>query len=224
MNTLKLITALTAGLALTACGQAPLETASRNAPAPLPSDAAGTLTQEARSQAETASYDVVDVRVTVPRTLEVSEANRFYPGGDIVWREDPPGDRHAQVRKIVEDAMRKGARASGAGDVPVVLDVEVTRFHALTEKARYTVGGVHALQFNMQLRDAETGAPLGEPHFVKADFKALGGQAAVRAEQAGLTQKKRITDHLANVIRTELTSPGGYRAANLGLMGALNQL
>ena len=50
-----------------------------------------------------------------------------------------------------------------------------------------------------------------------------GGQAAVRAEQAGLTQKKRITEHLANVIRSELTSPEGYHARRLGLIGALNQ-
>ncbi len=217
MTKFAMIAALTGALALSACAQAPLETASRNAPAPLE-------TRDDGIAAAQASFDVRSVRVTVPRSLKVSEANRFYPGGDIVWREDPPGDRHEQVRKIVEAAMLKGVRAVEPGRVPVVLDVEVTRFHALTEKARYTTGGVHALQFKMLLRDAETGAPLGEPKFVKADFKGLGGRAAVRAEQAGLTQKVRITDHLANVIRQELTSPEGYHAANLGLMGALNQL
>jgi len=215
MTRFGLIAALGAGLALSACAQAPLETASRNAPAPL--------AQEDIAPA-TLPLEVVSVRVNVPRSLRVSEANRFLPGGDIVWRGDPPGDRHAQVQRIVETAMRKGVENLEGDGVPVMLDIKVTRFHALTEKARYTVGGVHAIQFNMQLRDPETGAPMGEPHFVKADFKAFGGRAAVRAEQAGLTQKKRITDHLANVIRTELTDPEGYRAANLGLLGALNQL
>jgi len=76
----------------------------------------------------------------------------------------------------------------------------------------------------MTFLNPETGAPLGAPKFVKADFKALGGRAAVNAEQVGQTQKVRITNQLAAVIRKELTEPGGYVAANLGLMGALNQL
>lgn len=108
--------------------------------------------------------------------------------------------------------------------MPVLLSIEVSRFHALTEKARYTVGGVHALQFTMTLRNPETGEAYGEPKFVKADFKALGGQAAVRAEREGITQKVRITNHLAGVIQQELTDPTGYHAGNLGLLGAINQL
>lgn len=66
--------------------------------------------------------------------------------------------------------------------------------------------------------------PLGEPMFIKADLEAFGGQKAIRAEAQGLTQKVRITSHLAHVIQTQLTSPEGYKAANLGLMGAINQL
>lgn len=221
MKAFAIIAALTAGLALSACATAPIEPASRNAPAPTHAPAVDRATDRAPAPA---AFRVASVRVSVPRTLTVSEANRFYPGGDIVWREDPPGDRHEQVRRIVEAAMLKGVGGLDQTGTPVLLDIGVTRFHALTEKARYTVGGVHAIQFTMQLRDAETGAPLGEPHFVKADFKALGGQAAIRAEQQGLTQKVRITEHLAGVIRTELTDPAGYTAANLGLIGALNQL
>ncbi len=223
-----LIAALVATTALSACATAPLETATRATPLELSSQADAATRPAATRPAAMASLKVTSVRVSVPRSLKVSEANRFYPGGDIVWREDPPGDRYAQVQKIVEDAMLKGVHGiepQPPEDArPVVLDIEVTRFHALSEKARYTVGGVHALQFTMQLRDAETGQPLGEPKFVKADFPALGGDAAVRAELVGLTQKKRITDHLAYVIRQELTSPEGYHVANLGLLGLLNQL
>ncbi|HKK84375.1 MAG TPA: DUF6778 family protein, partial [Roseovarius sp.] len=142
----------------------------------------------------------------------------------IVWREDPVGDRHAQVKAIVEAGLSEGISAMEPGAVPVVMDVEVTRFHALTEKARYTIGGVHAIQFKMQLRNPETGQAYGEPHLVKADFKALGGAKAIEAERNGITQKHRITEHLAKVIQTELASPDGYKAANNGLMGAINQL
>lgn len=224
MTKFRVIAAVAAGLALSACASAPLETVSRNSPAPLQAQDAGKDAAKQQIAPIGSRLKVTSVRVTVPRSLKVSEANRFYPGGDIVWRGDPPGDRYAQVQKIFEDAMLKGVRSIEGGDVPVMLDVEVTRFHALTEKARYTVGGVHALQFMMQLRDPETGAPLGEPKFVKADFKALGGAAAVRAEQAGQTQKVRITDHLATVIREELTDPEGHHVAHLGLIGALNQM
>lgn len=186
---------------------APDETAGRAAETPTP-----------------LSLDVRQVRVLVPETLTVSEANLFYPGGDIVWREDPAGNRHEQVRTIVAEAMRQGVAAMPAGTIPVILDVQVTRFHALSEKARYTVGGVHALQFYYVLRNPETGEAYGAPKFVKADFKALGGQAAIEAERQGITQKKRITEHLAEVIQRELSDPDGYHAAALGLIGALNQL
>ncbi|MGK7755267.1 MULTISPECIES: DUF6778 family protein [unclassified Roseovarius] len=211
MKTRRAITALIMGLSVAGCSTP--ETATRNAP----------LETTSVSVAAPA-YAVQEIRVNVPKSLKVSEANRYLPGGDIVWREDPAGDRHAQVKAIFEAAMQQGVNAMRPGHVPAVLDIQVTRFHALTEKARYTVGGVHALQFRMLLRNPETGVAYGAPQFVKADFKALGGQAAIKAEQQGITQKYRITNHLADVIQRQLTSPEGYQAANLGLMGALNQL
>ncbi|MBY5988901.1 DUF6778 family protein [Roseovarius atlanticus] len=211
MKTRRAICALI--VALTAAGCSAPETATRNAPL-----------DTTPAIISVPSYDIQDIRVSVPKSLKVSEANRYYPGGDIVWREDPAGDRHAQVKAIFEDAMRQGVDAMRPGKVPAILDIQVTRFHALTEKARYTVGGVHSLQLHMLLRDPETGLAFGEPQFVKADFKALGGQAAIKAESKGLTQKYRITTHLASVIQRQLGSPNGYQAPSLGLMGALNQL
>ncbi|WP_306154334.1 DUF6778 family protein [Roseovarius sp. MMSF_3281] len=211
MKTFRLIAALMLGLGVSACGS--VETATRNAPLEAPELAPSPV-----------SFNVQAVRVSVPKSLKVSEANRYYPGGDIVWREDPVGDRHAQVKAIVEAGINKGVAAMEPGAVPVVMDIEVTRFHALTEKARYTIGGVHAIQFKMQLRNPDTGQAYGEPHFVKADFKAFGGAAAIEAERDGVTQKYRITNHLAKVIHTQLTSPEGYKAANNGIIGAINQL
>lgn len=169
------------------------------------------------------SFSVRNVIVDVPKSLEVSEKNSYYPGGDIVWREDPLGDRHAQVKTIVETALRKGV-APLNGAVRVDLRVQVTKFHALTQKARYTTGGVHAIQFYVELIDVNTGTPLGEPHFVNADFDALGGDEALQAEAQGITQKVRITEHLAQVIQVELTDPAGYKSNANGLIAALNQL
>lgn len=211
MNPFRFIAVIFMGLAVSGC--ASVETATRNAPLDAP-----------QMQAAPPSFDVKEIRVSVPETLRVSEANRYYPGGDIVWREDPRGDRYAQVKAIFETAFEQGVSELDPGHVPVILEVEVARFHALTEKARYTIGGVHALQFKMQMRNPETGQVYGEPHLVKADFRALGGAAAIKAERQGITQKYRITNHLAQVIKTELTDPEGYKAAFLGMMGAINQL
>lgn len=213
---MKIAFGIVTAAALSACAGASVET-TRNAP--------GTLTSNQLASAPVpTSFNIQAVQVNVPRTLTVSEKNRYYPGGDIVWREDPLGDRYAQVQKIVQDAMIQGVSQLTPGTVPAVLHIEMTRFHALTQKARYTVGGVHSIQFMMSLRNPETGQLYGEPKFVKADFDALGGQAAVRAEQAGRTQKVRITNHLIGVIQAEMTQPGGYVAQNLGLLGAINQL
>ena len=211
MRLAKLIAALMLGAGLSAC--ASVDTATRNAPLDAP-----------MFQPAALPLDVREVRVRVPRSLRVSEANRYLPSGDIVWREDPPGDRYAQVGAIVQEALERGVSEMPEGGVPVVLDVELSKFHALTEKARYTFGGVHAIQFTYTLRDAETGAELAPPKFVKADFKALGGQAAIAAERRGITQKVRITAQLAQVIRTELGTKDGYHAQATGLIGALNQL
>ena len=209
------ILVLGAALGLSAC--ASVDTASRNAPIDAP------LTGIESPAPLTSPVKVVGVTVNVPRDLKVSEANRYYPSGDIVWREDPIGDRYAQVAAIVQGAMEQGV-ADMDGTQEVFLEVSVSRFHALTEKARYTVGGVHAIQFTYRLVDAATGAELTPPKFVKADFDALGGNAAVAAEARGVTQKFRITHHLAQVIQHELRQPEGYLVQNTGMIGAINQL
>jgi len=169
------------------------------------------------------NFKVNAVNVTVPTTLRVSEANRYLPAGDIVWREDPIGNRYEQVGAIVAAGLKKGV-ADMDGDRQVEIDVVVQKFHALTEKARYTIGGVHAIQFTMRIRDAQTGETLVEPKFINADFDALGGQAAIQAEARGITQKVRITNHLAYVIQQELLSNEGYIVHDTGFIGALNQI
>lgn len=166
---------------------------------------------------------ITKVTVRVPRTLEVSEANRYIPQGDIVWREDPLGNRHAQVQAIVQRALEAGVRPL-SGPVKAELDVEVLRFHALTQKARYTTGGLHSIAFTMVLRDAETGAPLTEVREIEADLKAYGGRSALVAIAEGQTQKVRITGFLAKVIQQEILTPGSRAPRRGGLLQALNRL
>ncbi|MFK7879371.1 DUF6778 family protein [Roseobacter sp.] len=154
------------------------------------------------------SFDVTRVIVSVPRSLKVSESNRFYPPGDIVWRGDPAGDRHEQVKAIFDAAIGQGV-ASMTDGVPVDLYIEVQRFHSLTERARYSIGGVHSITFILSLKEANTGVLLETPRQVKANLNALGGKRAIDADRKGQTQKARITAHLAAVIQSELKALNG---------------
>ncbi|SDO68232.1 hypothetical protein SAMN05216196_10821 [Lutimaribacter pacificus] len=200
MTHLRILVALVLGLGVSAC--ASIETATRNAPL----ESATALADEAPSAA-VRSIAVQSFVVRVPDDLKVSEANSYYPMGDIVWRGDPAGDRHRQVAAIFDDSLSL-ATAGMQGALPVTAEIVVRRFHALTEKTRYTIGGVHSIRFDLILRDPETGIAIMPPREIRADLKGFGGAAAIEAEANGMTQKLRITRHLANVIRTELENPG----------------
>lgn len=213
MRLIKTIATMITVLGLSACASV---TATNNT---TRSATSGTTAGQVAAQP---TYRVVDINVAVPRTLTVSEANSYYPKGDIVWREDPMGDRHAQVKAIFDDALQRGTQEMN-GLVPVVLDVEVLRFHALTEKTRYSVGGVHSITFALSLRNANTGLALADRRVIEADLQGFGGQQAIDAVRKGQTQKVRITAHLANVIRTELETPSGYKNERLGLVQVLNR-
>lgn len=216
MRSLKVFFALGLAVTVGACGS--IEVPSRNAPfenvrqleRTPSSDATGAVFDAIQT-----SYDVQQINVIVPRELLVSEANSYYPRGDIVWRGDPFGDRHAQIEAIFDTAMARGTQSLSAG-VPIILDVQVLRFHALTEKTRYSIGGTHAIKFGLSIRSAQTGLLLSERKVIEADLDGYGGQEAVDAERQGLTQKVRITDHLAKVINTELTTAGGYVNSRVG--------
>ena len=174
---------LAAVLALTACTGG--DVSSRNAATPLTGAA-----QPARGVVIAQPlYTVQALRVSVPRTLKVSEANMFYPIADIVWRGDPRGDRHAQVEALMTAA--------------------------LTEKARVTTGGVHAIRFVLTVRDARSGAVLDGPRMVNADFPAWGGKRALEAEARGITEKVQIGERLKSVILRELSAPVSGTAPDL---------
>ena len=208
MQILKIITALTLGASVAACGNVP-DIASRNAPFEVLTPS---TVQHASQPRPTILTDIrpaqlpmtiTEINVNVPQALTVSEANSYYPNADIVWRGDPIGDRRVQISQIFETAFRNGT-ADLAGATGVILDVEVLRFHSVTEKTRYSVGGVHNMLFNLTVRRASTGVALGPTRLVTADLPALGGRSAMEAERIGQTQKVRVTDFLSQAIRHEL--------------------
>jgi len=187
---------------LTACSG--VDMVMRNAPLETPRIDSITVPQVARD------YNLHSIRFAVPTTLTVSEANTYYPIADIVWRGDPLGKRAEQISDIFQTSIM----ASGAGltgRVPVTVDVELVRFHSLTQRTRYSVGGVHSIKFDLTIRDAASGEALEPTRRINADLAALGGRAAMAADSEGQTQKVRITAHLTNLFLQELS---GYQGVS----------
>jgi len=192
---------------LAACEGA--EFASRNQPLDVPGLVAGT-TVVARS------YTVQQINVVVPEDLTVSEANGYYPAADIVWRGDPIGDRYQQVAAILETAALQGT-ADLSGDIPVVLDIVLARWHGVTERTRYSIGGNYTIHFMLTVRNAGTGAIIEGPRMIEAELAAPGGLAAVRLEQSGQTEKLRVTEYLTYVFQREFYGAGAALSAAGGV-------
>ena len=190
--------------ALSACGATEVSRADRSQMT-FATQGRSDIAPGAAQQVRKAQYDVADVRITVPERLKVSEANMFYPVADIVWRGEPAGNRHQQVAAMFRDSMAQGTGTMTTGR-RVVVEVEVKRFHSVTEKTRYTVGGTHSMRFDLTVRDAATGEVIDGPRAVVADAKAAGGRQAVAEEQMGRTQRVVVVERLANVIRAELSA------------------
>mgnify|MGYP003382742350 CR=1 FL=1 len=147
-------------------------------------------------------WHVTDVAVTVPASLKVSEEHTYEPDADIVWREDPIGDRHPQVAAIMKAAIARGAKGLN-GPRPVRLDVTVTRFHALTfetEAVNIPGIGVHNVNFTIRVVDARTGAVLAGPTDIDAAMPALTGAEMIKARVRGETQKSQISAHVAATV------------------------
>jgi hypothetical protein len=147
------------------------------------------------------AWRLAEVRVNVPKSLKVSEAKTLLPSADIVWREDPLGDRHAQVGKIMEAAVLRGAQGL-RGSRPVIIDITVSRFHALTYEAELSNSdwGVHNVDFTAQVFDARTGEVLVGPTAIRAETPAWSGARMKEARRMGVTQKSMITNHVAATV------------------------
>ena len=150
-------------------------------------------------------YDVKAVQISVPASLVVSEANLIYPRADIVWRGDPPGDRHAQVKAIFEEAFAAATGPMKQGPA-VTVRADVVRFHALSEKARYLVGGVYDMVFILTVTEQSTGVILDGPREVSIDARASGGRQAVADDAAGRTERVVVLETLTAGVRRLLSA------------------
>lgn len=185
-----------AALALGVAGCATVDTSSRNTP----------LASEIVAPGEVPvvrNYALQDVVVQVPGELSVSESGGYYPMADIVWRGDAIGDRHAQVGNLFQVAASRAALELN-GDVPVIAVITLHRFHGVTERTRYSVGGVYNMEFQLMVQHAETGVILEEPRYIEANLPAPGGQAAIELERIGQTERVRVIDYLSFVLHREL--------------------
>ena len=135
-----------------------------------------------------------------------SEANKFYPRADIVWRGEPQGDRLAQVKSILQESFADGTAGLKTGP-KATLSVKLERFHALTEKARFSVGGVHDIVFVLTVLDAQSGAILEGPRRVEIAIKAAGNDLAIAEDAAGRTQRVVVVEGVAEAVRRELSGP-----------------
>ncbi|MBF9035627.1 hypothetical protein HKCCE2091_15370 [Rhodobacterales bacterium HKCCE2091] len=174
-----------AALALTAGCQANPEASARSVP----------LAQSAVGANQPQDWRFASLEVVVPASLTVSEENSIKPRADIVWREDPCCNRHEQVDRLMTDALQP-VLARMPGSQPVRIELTVTRFHALTERTRYTIGGEHEIEFDLVVRDAATGAILRGPRHVDVTFPGAGGDNAVAEEARGYFQRDAIRDRL----------------------------
>jgi hypothetical protein len=147
------------------------------------------------------SWRLSEVRVDVPRSLVVSEAKTLLPTADIVWREDPMGDRYDQVGKIMQAAVVRGAQGL-RGSRPVIISITVTRFHALTFEAELSNSdwGVHNIDFIAQVVDARTGEVLVPATKIRAETPAWSGARMREARRKGITQKSMISNHVAATV------------------------
>jgi len=149
------------------------------------------------------SYELTGLNFAAAPDLTVSEAANYYPVADVVWRGDPVGDRIAQIGSMFTEAAARNTGNLG-GTQPIVVDVVLDRFHGVTERTQYTIGGVYNIAFRMTIRDARTGAIIEPERRVVFNLDAPGGQQAIELDRAGQTQRIRVTDFLASSLRAEL--------------------
>lgn len=166
-------------------------------------DTGGATVRTGQVPAVERSYDLQGLNFVASADLSVSENEGYYPMAAVVWRGDPRGARISQIAAMFEEAADRNTRII-TGDVPVVVDVRLVRFHGVTDRTRYSVGGVYNIIFELTVRDARNGVVIEPARRIVANLDAPGGTRAVQLEQSGQTQKVRVTDFLTTVLRNAL--------------------
>jgi hypothetical protein len=151
----------------------------------------------------TRSYDIQRLRFTVAPDLTVSEQESYYPSSDIVWRGDPLGPRAAQIESMFQQAFDRNQSILN-GTTPIDLEIELVRFHGVTDLTRLTVGGVYNIIFDMTVRNANSGTVIEPTRRIEGDLNAPGGRRGQALIAEGQTQRVRVTDFLTGLLRQQL--------------------
>ena len=150
------------------------------------------------------SYTVRNVQIIVPETLSVSEANSIKPVADIVWRGDIGGTRHEQLRVLFEEAARDGAERL-RGQVPVVAEMTLTRFHGLTQRTRYSYQGDYDINFVLVVRNANTGDVIEGPRNVRLVLDSPHPDDVLAMDARGYSERMFVKDYLVGALAQVLT-------------------
>lgn len=103
--------------------------------------------------------------------------------------------------RIIQTAVQSGAQGL-RGPRPVIIEVTVTRFHALTFEAELSANdwGVHNIDFTARVLDAGSGAVLLPATDIRAELPALSGTRMSEARSRGVTQKSMIIGHVSKTV------------------------
>lgn len=189
---------LAAAALLAGCGSGNVDTPSSLGPDL--SRIAVTRVQTRVSQNADIYFANADAEVAIERTRQSTPEDPVY--FTARERERKLRDRiAAEVNGAVVDAIR----GMPAGDLPVVLEVLVTRYRVRSLLRGALLGSDHLAEATITLRDARTGQPVSEPLAVSAEsteqVAILGGLQlrAIRPSPA-----RRLNANLAAEIRAAL--------------------
>lgn len=149
------------------------------------------------------TYTVKDVRISVPLNLSVSEANSIKPRADIVWRGDLGFDRHEQLRVLFEEAAAEGAELM-QGEVDVIVDLTITKFHGMTQHSRYAYKGDYDIHYTYVVREVGTERVIEGPTEIEVSLVSTP-EASIFMDASGYTERQYVKDYLIPLLTSTLT-------------------
>ncbi|MEM6664569.1 MAG: DUF6778 family protein [Pseudomonadota bacterium] len=149
-------------------------------------------------------WGLQDVKVRFGGDIGRTDKGTEY-GSAFVWDGYSGGNRKKQVVGLFKSAMSDVAQTTLNGSTPVVMNIEVTYFHALTDESRLWCCGQHKIYANLAVTDAGSNAVLASEDGVYLGRIALGGIPGLIAVAAGRDQDTRIREGIADGISTWLS-------------------
>lgn len=187
-----------AALALAGCGGGTVEN---------PSSLGPDLSRIAVTQVETRVAQNADIYFAPATAREKNDRREDSEPDNPVYRTDRERERFVRedISASVTAAVVDALRGAPVGDIPVILEVLVTRYRIRSLLRGALLGSDHLAEATITLRHARTGAIVSEPFAVSAEsteqIAALGG-LTLRAVRT--SPSRRLNANLAAEIRAAL--------------------